>query len=46
VYDQLSLVPYPKHVHFASLMLTAKYWGFERIMPLRKTITITWILTH
>jgi hypothetical protein len=46
VYDQLSLVLYPKHVHFASLMLTTKYWGFGQKMPLRKTITITWISTH
>jgi hypothetical protein len=28
----LSLVLYPKHVYFASLMLTAEYWGSERRM--------------
>jgi hypothetical protein len=33
-------------VHFASLTLTAKYWGSGRHMPLNKTITITWIASH
>jgi hypothetical protein len=42
----LSLVPYPIRVHFASLTLTAKYWGSGRCMPLIKTITITWIASH
>jgi hypothetical protein len=37
----LSLVPYPKRVRFASLMLTAKYWVSGRHIPLNKTITIT-----
>jgi hypothetical protein len=27
----LSLVPYPKYVHFASLTLTAEYWGPDDI---------------
>jgi hypothetical protein len=29
----LSLVPYPKHVHFASLALVAKYWGPNGTCP-------------
>jgi hypothetical protein len=37
----LSLVLYPKHVYFASLMLIAEYWGFGQHMPLNKAITIT-----
>jgi hypothetical protein len=37
----LSLVPYPKHAHFTSLTLAAKYWGFKWYMPLSKSITIT-----
>jgi hypothetical protein len=37
----LSLVLYPKYVYFASLTLTAKYWGSGWRMPLNKTITIT-----
>jgi hypothetical protein len=37
----LSLILYPKHVYFASLMLTAEYWGSGRHMPLNKVITIT-----
>jgi hypothetical protein len=37
----LSLVLYPKHVYFASLTLTAKYWGFGWSMPLNKAINIT-----
>jgi hypothetical protein len=37
----LSLISYPKHVHFASLTLTSKYWGSGQHMPLSKTITIT-----
>jgi hypothetical protein len=32
---------YPKRVYFASLMLTAEYWGSEQRMPLNKAITIT-----
>jgi hypothetical protein len=36
----LSLVMYPKHVYFASLMLTAAYWGSGRCMLLNKDITI------
>ena len=42
----LSLVSYPKYVHFASVTLTAKYWWSGRRMPLSKTITITWIASH
>jgi hypothetical protein len=30
---------YPKHVHFTSLMLTAKYWGSKWLLPLNETIT-------
>jgi hypothetical protein len=41
VYNQLSLIPYPKHVHFAFLTLTVKYWGSRRHMPLNKTIIVT-----
>jgi hypothetical protein len=37
----LSLVLYPKHVYFASLTLTAEYWGSGRCMPLNKARTIT-----
>jgi hypothetical protein len=37
----LSLVMYPKHVYFASLMLTAEYWRSRQRMPLNKAITIT-----
>jgi hypothetical protein len=37
----LSLVLYPKRVHFASLAVAAEYWGFGRHMPPNKTITIT-----
>jgi hypothetical protein len=37
----LSLVLYPKRVYFASLTLTAEYWGSGRCMPLNKAITIT-----
>jgi hypothetical protein len=36
----LSLVMYPKHVHFASLTLMAKYWGPERWAPLNNGIII------
>jgi hypothetical protein len=36
----LRLVLYPKHVYFASLMLTAEYWVSGRHIPLNKTITI------
>jgi hypothetical protein len=36
----LSLVMYSKHVYFASLMLTAAYWGSGRCMLLNKDITI------
>jgi hypothetical protein len=36
-----SLVLYPKHVYFTSLMLIAEYWGSRRRMPLNKAITIT-----
>jgi hypothetical protein len=42
----LSLVLYPKRVYFASLMLTAEYWGSRRCMPLKKVITITYIVSH
>jgi hypothetical protein len=42
----LSLVPYPKRVHFASITLTAKYWGSRGRMLLSKTIIITWIASH
>jgi hypothetical protein len=44
VYNLLSLVSYPKRVHVTSLMLTAKYWGSRRHMPLSKTIT--WIASY
>jgi hypothetical protein len=37
----LSLVLYPKRVCFASLTLTAEYWGFGPCLPLNKAITIT-----
>jgi hypothetical protein len=37
----LSLVLYTKHVYFASLTLTAEYWGSRWCMPLNKAITIT-----
>jgi hypothetical protein len=36
----LSLVLYPNCVYFASLTLTAEYWGSGRCMPLNKVITI------
>jgi hypothetical protein len=42
----LSLIFYPKNVYFASLTLTAKYWGSGRCMPLNKAITITYIVSH
>jgi hypothetical protein len=42
----LSLILYPKRVHFASLMLAPNYLGFVRRMPLSKTKTITWITSH
>jgi hypothetical protein len=42
----LSHVLYPKHVHFTSLILAAKYWGSGRRLPLSKTITITRIASH
>jgi hypothetical protein len=42
----LSMVMYPKCVHFASLMLAAGYEGFGRHMPPNKTITITEIASH
>jgi hypothetical protein len=35
----LSLVLYPKHVYFASLALTAEYWGSGHRMSLNKAIT-------
>jgi hypothetical protein len=41
VYNLLSLVPSPKCVHFASLMLAAKCCWFRRCIPLNKAITIT-----
>jgi hypothetical protein len=41
VYNQLSLVMYPKRVYFASLMLTIEYWGSGCRIPLNKDITIT-----
>jgi hypothetical protein len=41
VCSPLSLVLYPKRVYFASLTLTAEYWGSGRRMPLNKAITIT-----
>jgi hypothetical protein len=37
----LSLVLYPKHVYFVSLMLIAEYWGSGQHMPLNNAITIT-----
>jgi hypothetical protein len=46
VCSMLSLVLYPKRVHYASLTLAAKYWGSGRRMPLSKTITIIWIVSH
>jgi hypothetical protein len=42
----LSLIIYPKRVCFASLTLTAEYWGSGRYMPLNKAITITRIVSH
>jgi hypothetical protein len=39
-YILLSLVLYPKHVYFVSLMLTTEYSGSRRCMPLNKAITI------
>jgi hypothetical protein len=36
VCNLLSLVWYPKRVHFASLMLLAKHWGPKRRAPLPK----------
>jgi hypothetical protein len=46
VCNLLSLVSYPKHVHFTFLTLATKYWAFERRMSLSKTITITRIVSH
>jgi hypothetical protein len=37
----ISLVPYPKHVRFASLTLLAESWGPGGHMPLNKVVTIT-----
>jgi hypothetical protein len=42
----LSLVPYPKRVHFAFLKLSAEYWRSGRHTTLSRSITITWILSH
>jgi hypothetical protein len=42
----LSMVTYPKCVHFTSLTLAAEYEGSERHMPPNKTITITEIASH
>jgi hypothetical protein len=42
----LSLVLYPKRVHFASLKMSAEYWGSGRRTTLRRSITITWIVSH
>jgi hypothetical protein len=41
VCSMLSLVLYPKCVHFASLMLASEHRGSGWHMPLNKTITIT-----
>jgi hypothetical protein len=42
----LSLVSYPKHVHFTSLTLAANYWGPGRFTPQTKGITITHVVSH
>jgi hypothetical protein len=46
VCNLLSLVPYPKRVHFTSLTLIAKYWWPRRCIPLNKITTITKIVSH
>jgi hypothetical protein len=46
VCNLLSLIPYPKRVHFASLTLAAEYWGSGWHIPLNKAITTTKIASH
>jgi hypothetical protein len=47
VCNLLSLVSYPKRVHFTSLTLIAnKYWWPRRCIPLNKITTITKIVSH
>jgi hypothetical protein len=41
VCNLLSLVLHPKHMYFASMTLTTKYWGSGWHVPLNKAITIT-----
>jgi hypothetical protein len=41
VSNLLSLVLYPKRVHFASLMLPVRYWRPRRSTPLTKGIIIS-----
>jgi hypothetical protein len=40
VHNLLSVVLYPKHVHFASMMLLASYWRPRRRAPLTKGLII------
>jgi hypothetical protein len=42
----LSLVSYPKDVHFASLTLAAKYYWPRRCAPQTKGITVTRTVAH
>jgi hypothetical protein len=46
MYSLLSLVLYPKHAHSISQMLSADYWGPGCRTPLKRSITITWVLSH
>jgi hypothetical protein len=42
----LSLVPYPKRVHFDFLKLSTEYWGSGRCTTLSRSITVTWVVSH
>jgi hypothetical protein len=46
VCNLLSLVLYPKCVHFASLKLSAEYWGSGQRTTVSTSITITRIVSH